>query len=123
MYIFQVYNRHFDICIHCERIPTIESITSCIYLFCLWVRTLKFYFLSRFQLVSSTVVTMFYIRSSDFIHLKTEMLYLSTNHSLFLLTHHGNHHSPISEFDFFFKDSTCKWCHAVFVFMYLAYLS
>ena len=50
------------------------------------VRTPKFYSLSKFLLynaVLSTVVTMLYVRYSEFIHLITESLYLFTSLSLF----------------------------------------
>lgn len=55
---------------------------------CVYVRRVKFYFLSRFQLynkVLSTIVTTIYIRSWDLIHRATESLYPFANlSSLFL---------------------------------------
>ena len=60
----------------------------------------KFYFLRKFQLyntVLSTIISMFYIRSSDLIHLIAESLYLFTNLSLFPPPPDpGNHLSPVS---------------------------
>ena len=60
------------------------SITLHVYLFL--VRTFKFYSPSKFQfnsIVLSTMVTMFYIRSSDLIHLIAKSLYPLTTLPLF----------------------------------------
>lgn len=65
----------FEIHIHCERILTIKLTHPSLYIFTFFflflVRTLKLYSFSKFQLyntILSTVVTMLYIRCSDFTH-------------------------------------------------------
>lgn len=57
-------------------IPTFITLDT--YLFCVCMRTAKFYSLSKLQLYNtelSTVVTMLYIISSDLIHLIPQSLY------------------------------------------------
>jgi len=73
----------FDICMYTdyERIPTIKLITIsqiqiCFFVFFL-MRTLKFYFPGKFSFYStvlSIILTMFYIITSDLIHIRTENL-------------------------------------------------
>ena len=82
----------FDTYLHCERISTIRLINtfiiSHIYLFNFWWEHFKFSSHSKFQLynmVLSAVVTILYIRSSNFIHLITKSLYPFTNSSYFYL--------------------------------------
>ena len=69
--------------------------------------TFKFYSVSKFQLYStvlSTIVTMFYIRYSDLIHLIAESFYLFTSLSLFPLSlTPGNHFSTLCFCFCFFK--------------------
>ena len=67
--------------------------------------------------VLSTVVHMFYIRSSDLIHLRAESLYPSTNLSLFPPAP-GNHFSTLCLYVFFvlLLDSIYKWYHIVCLF-------
>lgn len=67
-----------------------KSITTYLFCVCVRERTLKFYFLSKFQLhnkVSSTTDVMFYISSLGFVHLIAENSNPFTNLSLFPLPH------------------------------------
>ena len=89
------------------------------------VRIFTFHSLSKFPLnntVLSTIVTMFYIRSSELIHFVTENLYRFTYLSLFppIIQPLAITFLFVSEFNVYFLDSTCKWYHAVFVFFCLA---
>lgn len=76
-----------QICKHYERIPPIELINTPITShFFFMVKTFTFS-LSKFQLyytVLLTIVTMYYLSSSDLIHLIAENLDPFTNLSLFL---------------------------------------
>ena len=72
----------FEICLHCEMITIIKLINTPIishsYLLCR-VRTLKIYFLSKFQIynkVSLAVVTMLYTRYSELINLIKKVCFL-----------------------------------------------
>ena len=62
--------------------------------------------------------------SPELIHLIIGSLYYLLNS--FPFSQHSasdNHRSTLFYNDFNFLDSTCKWNHAVFVFLYLAYLT
>lgn len=78
--------------------------------------------------VLPTIVTLFYMRSLDFLHHITGSLHPLTNLSPFPPTPTpGNHHSILFLWVWFFfssnLDSTYKWYHEVFVFLWLISLS
>lgn len=97
------------------------SITLCIYLF--WVRILKFYPLSKFQLCNMVLSTshcftlgpqtlfIFYLKACTL--LPTSISLIPQPLATTFLFH-------FFELDFYFSDSTCKWYHWVFVFLCLA---
>lgn len=79
----------FDLHIYCEMTTTIKLIntsTTSQLPVCVYVRLLKLYFLSKFQVHNSawlTIVTMPSIRSLEPVHFVTERLYPLTKFSLF----------------------------------------
>ena len=83
--------------------------------------------LSSFQVCNTvllTMVTMLNIRSSELILHIIENLYPLTYISPFPSPPApGNHHSTLCFCKFSILDSTCKWDHAVFVFVWLISLS
>ena len=108
------------------------SITSYIYLLfvCFFlVRIIKYYCLPRFQLYNTvlpTIITVFYITFSDYIHLIGESFYFLTK--LFLSPYPpatGNCFSTFCfkelncKFFFFPLESTSQWYYALFVFLWL----
>lgn len=121
----------FDINIPCEMI-TVKLISSQSDLFFHKTRMVAIYPLSKFQLYSkvlSTRVTMRCVRSLGLIHLVTERLDPSNNLSPFpqppgLTTWQPPFYNFfflwVWFFFFFFFNSTCKWYHALFVFIFLA---
>lgn len=91
------------------------------------MRTLKVYYLNKFQsynIILSIIVTVLYIRLSEFIHFITDCTLLPT--SL-----HFPNPQPLAttillyfyEFNFYILDFTFTWYHVVFVFFYMAYFS
>ena len=95
------------------------------------VRTLNIYFLSRFQVYNTlllTILTMLYIRSPELSHLLTESLYPLTNISpVPQPSTLGNHHSTLCFFslssDFFrfhIKVRSCSICLSVSGLFHLA---
>lgn len=112
----------FDICLHCEEIQptmlihTFRSINSRI---CVCVCVCEeFLSLGMFQFCNtllSIIVIMLFIRFSYLINFITEYFTLLPTSLYFPHSAPSNHFS-VSTCSWFFKDSTHKWYHAVFVF-------
>lgn len=80
---------------------------------------------SSINIVSLTVVSMLYIRSSELIilYLRTYILWLTSPHFSYFQSWQLSFCSvSINSPLFFFSDSTCKWHHMVFVLLHIVYL-